>query len=167
MDQCWYVAQLKPSGDQIAQENLVRQGFGVFSPKYRRTCRRQGRFRVELRSLFPGYLFVRSEPNPARWRAIGGTLGVSRLVSFGGNGPSAVSGDVIDMLAEHCRTAGADPDAVKEGDLVRVVSGPFAGLVARVEKLPIRERIWVLLDFMGQHRRISLGTEEVLLERAS
>lgn len=166
MNQVWYVAQLKPSGDQLAQENLVRQGFSVFSPKLRGTYRRQGRFRVELRSLFPGYLFVRSAPHPEHWRSIGGTLGVSKLVSFGGSGPSTVSDDVINMLIEYCSTAGADLDAIKEGDLVRVISGPFSELVARVEKLPSRERIWVLLEFMGQRRRVSLGAKEVLLEGA-
>lgn len=86
---------------------------------------------------------------------------MSRLVSFGGNGPSAVPYDVVDMFIEHCGSTGADVDTLKEGDLVRVISGPFAELVARIEKLPSRDRICVLLDFMGQRRRISMNARQV------
>jgi len=40
----WYLVQLKPNGHQIAERNLVRQGFCVFNPMEDKTLRKNGRF---------------------------------------------------------------------------------------------------------------------------
>ena len=163
MDEFWYVAQLKAGGARIAEENLARQGFVVFSPKMGRPVQRHRRVRDELRLLFPGYLFVRSAPHAACWRSIAGTLGVRRLVTFGANEPSTVSCDVIERIREYSsQGSGCKNAMLKAGDLIRVISGPFCDLIARIEALPGRDRIYVLLEFMGRERRISMGTNQVL-----
>jgi transcriptional antiterminator RfaH len=163
MEQLWYVAQLKAGGARVAEENLLRQGFAVFSPKVQRPSRRRHRLREELGLLFPGYLFVRSAADAASWRSIGATLGVSRLVTFGQNAPSAVPCDVIEWLREQCCNLSSwTSQKLKRGDMVRVISGPFCDFMARVEKLPSRDRIYLLLEFMGRERRISIGANQVL-----
>src|SRR5687768_14691674 len=101
IDRVWYVAQLKAGAANIAEENLLRQGFEVFAPKVRRPMARNRRFREELRLLFPGYLFVRSAPQAACWRSIAGTLGVSKLVSFEQGRPSVVPSHIISWLKEY------------------------------------------------------------------
>ena len=166
MKESWYVAQLKPGSERVAEENLIRQGFDVFSPKLRRTAQRKGRFQDELRLLFPGYLFVRSPPDAACWRSIGGTLGIRKLVSFGESRPSVVPAPIIEWLKEHCSHSASSVTGITKGDLVRVISGPFCDLLARVDALPGRERIYVLLDFMGQERRVSIARQRLLLQRS-
>ena len=162
MENLWYVAQLKPNGERLAEENLVRQGFDVFAPTLRKTTPRKDRFRDELRPLFPGYLFVRSPAQAACWRAIGGTLGIRKLVSFGEGRPSAVPAGIIEWLREHFSHTDPVASDLRKGDLVRVISGPFCDLLARVEALPGRERIYVLLDVMGKERRVSITRKSLL-----
>lgn len=163
MKNVWYVAQLKPRAEHIAERNLLRQGFRTFAPKIRRTCRRKGQFRDELQPIFPGYLFVQSSSHPARWRAIGSTLGVSRLISFGANDPAALPAHVVKALQTHYSDVRASSDpSPKEGDVVRVTSGPFTDFVARVEMVPAKDRICLLLDVIGQRTRVSMAVHSVL-----
>jgi len=163
-DQSWYLAQIKPNGDRLAEENLLRQGFRVFSPKVARTTRRSGRFRKELRSLFPGYMFVGVCSRIAQWRPIGSTLGVQRLVGFGSGGPSRVSNELVALLKERCDDkAAVQGPPLKKGDIVRIISGPFSEFVASIERIPSQRRIWVLLDIMGQGRRMAVGPQDVEL----
>jgi transcriptional antiterminator RfaH len=162
MDELWYVAQLKAGGARIAEANLQRQGFEVFSPKIVRTEHRKGRLRDELRLLFPGYLFVRSAARSDSWRAIGGTLGIQRLVTFGQSRPSPLPAAVVAWLKEHCGNWSNRQSMFRKGDIVRVVSGPLSDLIARVDKVPSCDRIYVLLEFMGRERRISMSTDQLL-----
>lgn len=163
-DQNWFLAQIKPNGDRLAEENLLRQGFRVFSPKVARTTRRSGRFRKELRALFPGYIFVGVCARIAQWRPISSTLGVQRLVSFGSGGPSRVSNELVALLKERCDETGTVQGApLKKGDLVRIRSGPFSEFVASIEGVPSERRIWVLLDIMGRGRRMAMRPLDVEL----
>jgi transcriptional antiterminator RfaH len=163
LEDVWYIAQLKPRAERIAEQNLLRQGFRVFAPKIQRTFRRKGKFRTELQAIFPGYLLVRSSSHAARWRAIGSTAGVRRLVTFGENGPAALPAHVVDTLKAHYGDPGSRGDShPRKGDAVRVISGPFSDFVARVEMLPAKDRICVLLDVMGQHTRVSMAILNVI-----
>ncbi len=163
-DTAWYLAQLKRNGERIAEENLLRQGFETFLPKSARTTRSRSRFRQEFQALFPGYLFVRADSRQPQWRAVGNTLGVQRLVTFGDDGPSKVSNDLIALLKSRCDDSGViQLPAVQRGDQVRIKSGPFAAFLAHVQSVPSERRVWLLLDFMGQRQRVSVRLSDVEL----
>jgi len=163
LDRVWYLAQLRPNGEQLAERNLLRQGFEVFAPKMRRTRRCQGKFRDELRALFPGYLFVSACSHLARWRSIGSTLGVQRIVGFGGDGPSRVSSELIAGLKQRCDDLGkVHAPALSAGNTVRILSGPFAEFVGSVERIPSERRIWILLELIG--RRVAVRPDQVELK---
>lgn len=163
----WYLAQVKPNGDRLAERNLRQQGFGVFAPKTVRTRRYRDRFREDRRALFPGYLFVSVCSRAAGWRAINSTIGIQKLVSLGDNGPSRVSSELIALIKQRCDNDDTlRPDSIQRGDSVRIVSGPFADFVATIADIPSEHRIWVLLDIMGKGRRILLGAQDVELHPA-
>jgi hypothetical protein len=54
----WFLAQFKPNSHRIAERTLLRQGFRIFLPLHEETTRIRGKFTVQMRPLFPGYLFV-------------------------------------------------------------------------------------------------------------
>jgi transcriptional antiterminator RfaH len=159
----WYLAQVRPNSFEIAERNLVRQGFRVFCPKQEVTRRRAGRFVRVMQPLFPGYLFVPFDPTAAAWRVINSTYGVSRLVHFGDHVPARVPQDLIIALMARCDANGCflPPEVLKAGDRVRVLSGPFAQFVATVESLTPQRRVWVLLDLMGNQTRASIDVAEL------
>jgi transcriptional antiterminator RfaH len=161
----WYLAQVKPNASQIAERNLARQGFDVFSPRQEETRRRAGRFVRDMRLLFPGYLFVAFDPASSAWRAINSTYGISRLVTFGRCVPTSVPHDIVAGLMARCDEMGLllPPQVLKSGDNVHVLSGPFAQFVATVDGLAPQRRVWVLLDILGSQTRVSLDVAQLQL----
>lgn len=161
----WYLVQTKPSGHALAQRNLLRQGFEVFLPLQRVTKRKSTRFLDDLRPLFPGYLFVAVAAVSAPWRKINGTFGVSKLVRFGEK-PSAVPNELIAALQARCDDGGVmlPPAVLSVGDEVQVLTGPFAHFAATVDSIAADQRVWVLMDLMGQITRVALDADH--LQRA-
>lgn len=158
----WYLAQLKPNAIQIALRNLARQAFEVFNPTQVVTTRRNGKFAARDSQLFPGYLFVRLDPQAGAWRAVNSTYGIARLVRFG-TYPAPVPQALISDLAGRCDPQGRlrPPEVLHPGDPVRLTSGPFADFVSKVEAIAPDQRIWVLLDILGRATRVAVAREEL------
>ncbi|KHQ50178.1 transcription termination/antitermination protein NusG [Mameliella alba] len=160
--QGWFVAQLKPGGLTRARDNLRRQGFEVFCPE--RVVRGGPGTRPGRRPLFPGYLFVRFTPSGSGWRAINGTRGVTRLLLSDPRRPVPLPDPLIQGLQERCDATdllqGPEND-LTPGDRVRILSGPFADLVTRIECLSDSERIGVLVEIMGRSARVELAPVDI------
>ena len=158
----WYLAQLKPNAVEVARRNLGAQKFPVFIPTQLETRRLRGQFRTVSRLLFPGYIFVSLNPKEGRWRAINSTPGVTRLVAFGGV-PAAVPCGLVEQIALGCDADGQllPPDTLEPGDRVVVSSGPFAGILAEVERSTDERRVWILLELMGQTARIQVRQDSL------
>lgn len=160
----WYLVRLKPGGLARAEHNLARQMIGTFCPMRWRTSRRDRRLVTEMRPMFPGYLFVNVPPGSAGWRSINATYGVAQAVCMEPGRPARLPPEIMRVLLAGGATLDGRHLTVLPGDRVRVAAGPFADALARVEALPERDRILVLLDIMGRKVRTSLGPAD--LERA-
>ena len=160
----WHLVQFKPNSHLLAAGNLQRQGFETFLPLQEITRLKTSRFTVNLRPLFPGYMFVGVALNAAPWRTINSTIGVSRLVSFANN-YKPLPLNLISGLMLRCDDGGKllPPKTLNAGESVEVVKGPFANFVATVEKIDAQQRVWVLMEFMGQSTRMHLVPDNVRL----
>ena len=154
----WVLAQLKPNCAAIAVRHLERQGLQTFLPLERHTEARGGRFVTSTRPYFAGYLFAGIAAGSAPWQAIRSTQGISRLVSFGAE-PAVVPAALVEQLMQSCDGDGviAESPAMSAGDEVRVIQGPFASFIGKVEDLKPDQRAWVLLDVMGKQTRVSIS----------
>ena len=158
----WYLAQFKPNCADIAQRNLVRQGYEVFLPRENSTSPQASRFVARQRPLFPGYLFVAFAAQEGRWRNVLSTAGITRLVSFG-QSPAVVPDGVVAAIRQRCDADGLllPPAALAKGDKVAVVSGPFADKLAEVLSCSADRRVWVLMEMMGGPVRVIVGMDEL------
>ena len=158
----WFLAQCKPNSHNLAKRNLVRQGFPVFLPLQETTRRARGRFVTQMRPLFPGYLFVALDVRNGPWRTVNSTLGITRLVSLGGE-PTPVPSDLVDQLRLRCDPEGQllPAQSFKPGDRVTLDRGPFANFVATIESLDPDRRIWVLLELMGHQTRVAVQADQI------
>ena len=160
----WYLLQLKPNSHRIAERNLNQQGFKTFLPLQEITRRKSSHFVNDLKPLFPGYMFVSFNPEIDAWRKINSTIGVSRLVSFGSR-PNALPTELVSGLMMRCDENGKllPSNALREGDSVELLTGPFAKFVATVDTIEPEQRIWVIMDYMGQKTRIQVTSEQLRL----
>ena len=162
----WYLIQFKPNSYRLAERNLHRQGFETFLPMQKITRRKASRFVSDLKPLFPGYMFVSVNSDLAPWRSINSTIGVSKLVSFEGK-PKPLPLQLISGLMLRCDASGTllSPKSLDEGDSVEMLTGPFANFNATVDTIDPEQRIWVLLDFMGQKTRMQVTADQLQLAK--
>ena len=157
----WYLAQLKPNGLGLALRNLARQGFETFAPMERRTERTGSRFRTSDRPVFPGYLFVAFDIGRTGWQRVNATQGVARLVSFG-NRPAPVPAGLVEGLATRFGAGDADASTdLVEGTERSLVSGPFAGLVGRIDAIEPDRRVHLLIEVMGRQTRLKVDMADL------
>lgn len=162
-DEAWFVAQLKPNSDAIAQRNLQRQGFTTFLPRLQKTERRATRFRETRRPLFPGYIFVSVNPANGLWRAINSTQGITRLVSVNAR-PAPLPAGFVEGLQARCDADGLlRPVAeLAPGERARVTEGPFADFIVQLESIGNDQRLWVLFDLMGRATRLAVPRDALI-----
>jgi transcriptional antiterminator RfaH len=130
------------------------------------THRKASRFVSDLKPLFPGYIFVSVNSGQAPLRAINSTIGVSKLVSFEGK-PKRLPLQLISGLMRRCDDSGIllPPKSLNEGDSVEMLTGPFANFIATVGKIDPEQRIWLLMDFMGQKTRMQVTADQLRLPK--
>ena len=147
----WYAVALQAHADSLAKAHLERQGFTVFAPAVARTIRHARQFVTRHGPLFPGYLFVRLELGRDRWRVINGTRGVRGLLTIG-DLPARVPDSVMAELLNLGEAATPlPPNAALE-----IVSGPFTGLGARLQRLDGAARVTVLMQLIGTELSVSV-----------
>jgi len=57
------------------------------------------------------------------------------------------------------------PKSLTEGDSVELLTGPFANFIATVDTTDPEQRIWVLMDFMGQKTRMLVTADQLQLTK--
>ena len=160
----WYAVQTQPNRENLAAEHLQRQGFRVWMPLCERIIRHARKSKRVLRPLFPGYLFINLDVKTAQWRSINGTIGVSRIVSFG-QGPAPVADQFIAALQKIQESNGLVTgigDVLRPGQDVEILSGPMAGTIAKLLSLEGGDRVTVLLGLLGRFVRGQLLREHVV-----
>lgn len=162
----WFAGQLKPNGLRIAKANLQRQGFPCFAPVRRERFQSARGPQMRLKPLFPGYIFVSVEPRSPRWRALNNTRGLTRMIVTDISRPRPLPDMFIQALMARCEemrdSAPDDQNDYAVGDLVRILQGPFADVVSRVERMSADQRLELLLDLMGQKVRVSVDTRDTI-----
>lgn len=157
----WYVARTLPRQEARAEFHLRQQGIRAFLPRATKTVRHARKLRTVNAPFFPGYIFAVLDVRRDRWRAVNGTFGVASLI-MGGEQPLPVPPNVVEHLLDYTDQSGIvrfDRD-LREGQSVRVTTGPFTGALGYLERLDPKGRVRVLLDIMG-------GNVPMLLDRAT
>jgi transcriptional antiterminator RfaH len=160
----WFIVQTQPHAEAKAKRHLVNQGFTIYLPHYRRRIRHARRDGVALRPLFPGYLFVRLDPELHRWRSINGTIGVRRILTDG-DGPRCVPDTIVDEIIAREDETGAIKlisPIFAPGQAVRLAGGPFADVSGLFEEARDENRVVLLLSLLGREVRVVAPAAEVI-----
>lgn len=160
----WYVAHTHAHGEVKAAAHLVRQGFGIYLPRYMKRRRHARRVEIVPAPLFPRYLFVNISVDTQQWRMIHSTVGVSGLICYG-DVPAPISGEIVEGLRRSEDDRGFVPIDMRPtfavGDKVRVVEGVFTNCLGLYEGMADRDRVTILMDLLGRKVRTVLDREAV------
>ena len=148
----WFVVRTKPHQETRALQHLLNQDFEAFLPRLNSTRRFGPRSISSRQALFPGYLFVRFDVNSPGWRSINSTMGVLHLIMADGR-PLPVPSGLVESFIQLTQPDGCVDlgPALRPGQEVRLVSGPFSGLAGQLAGIDGHMRARVLLQIMGRH----------------
>ena len=161
----WYLVQSKPNQEELAQENLDRQGYHTYLPRTPVRRKKGGRVTRVIAPMFPRYLFIALNQTDDNWAPIRSTIGVSTLVRFGML-PARVPTQLVDNLKKKENSEGYHPTQKKEfdeGEVVRIAEGPFEGYEAIFSAKQAEDRVLVLLKVAEQYAKLTL--EPAALEK--
>jgi len=160
----WYVVQTQVNGEAKAAQNLLRQGYAIYLPRYLKRRRHARKVDFTAKPLFPRYMFVAIDIASQRWRSIQSTFGVSRLVT-NGDDPATVPEGVVDALKAREDDKGFiqldSKPAFAPGDKVRVLAGAFMDSAGLFNGLADHDRVSILLDMLGRKVRVLLDANMV------
>jgi transcriptional antiterminator RfaH len=160
----WFCLKAEPKREHLAATALRRRFcIECSSPRlrFRKLTRRGPVWFVE--AMFPGYLFAKFVYS-TQHRAVESSHGVRGIVRFGDRVATLPEDTVIALQSK----AGAEEvvtvdSSLKIGQPVQLIEGPFQGLeVVITQLLPARERIRVLLEFLGRSLEMEVPAEKVL-----
>jgi len=160
----WFCLRSHSKHEHIAARHVSRlEGVETFLPRIRfRRTRRQGPVWA-TEALFPNYVFARF-----RWhtqvRLVRHAPGVSDVVHFGQRWPSIPDGVMDELRAcfgdDSVHVVG---NSLSPGDEVKISGGAFHGLAGVITRvMPARERVAVLLDFLGRQTAFEIPAGSVI-----
>ena len=164
MGAAWFVVHTQPNAEAKAKRHLAHQGFTVYLPFYRRRVRHARRNEIVASALFPGYLFVRFDPEQDRWRSINGTRGVVRILGDDA-APRSLADSIIEEIKSREDETGAvrlNPPAFARGQAVQLAAGALADVSALFEQKRDQDRVVILLSMLGRKVRVLAPAGEVI-----
>lgn len=160
----WFCLRSHPKHEHIAAGHLRQQeGVDVFNPRIRfARPTRKGKVSV-TESMFPNYLFARFDWKTSLAR-VHYAPGVSCIVHFGSKWPTVPDQAIAEIRAllgsEGIHVIREVPEA---GDQVTISGGVFHGLqVIVTQVMPGRERVLVLMDFLGRQTAVEIGVRSIV-----
>lgn len=159
----WYVVQTQVNCEAKAAENLRRQGYDIYLPRYLKRRRHARKVDLVAKPLFPRYMFVAIDMAAQRWRSVQATIGVSRLVA-NGDEPAVVPLGVVRALRAREDAKGffkLDAPAFAPGDKVRVCAGAFMDNAGLFNGMADHDRVSILLEMLGRKVRVLLDADLV------
>ena len=162
----WFCVRSHVKREHIAAEHLRGlPGVEVFLPRvrFRRQTRRGPAWVTE--ALFPNYLFARFDWQTSLTQ-VHYAPSVAGVIHFAHKWPT-----LPDLVIEELRrTIGDDQvcvidTSVRIGDEVQIADGVFQGLKAVTTRvMPARQRVTVLLEFLGRQTAVELPLTAVIKE---
>jgi transcription antitermination factor NusG len=160
----WFALFLQANREFQVRAELERRGLECYLPTITEEHRWSDRNRQVERPVFRGYIFARLQPD--EFSAATRVSGVSRILGSEPNRPEAIPEQQIADVARVLQCA-ADPRACPyvAGELVRIASGPLAGVKGTVTTVDGEHTLVVGIKFLGRAIKVKIDAAHLEAER--
>jgi transcriptional antiterminator RfaH len=159
----WLVAYTKPRLELVALQNLERQSFEAYLPRYKKFKNTDAGPVPVFEPMFPRYILFRPSKAEQSIESVRSTKGISHVVRFGFE-PGIVSADMVATIKEFETSQNQatlqEMSNFKAGQKVKlkhVALGALQGLVQSVSS----KRVAVLLEILGRPSVVQLDHHQV------
>ncbi len=124
-----------------------------------------GKKQVVQRKVFPGYLLVKMTYDNDSWYVVRNTPGVTGFVAAGtGSKPTPLSRREVEKIVA-VKKQEVKPTfrlGFEEGDVVRIVTGPFADFNGTISEINVdQSKLKVLVNIFDRETPVELGFDQV------
>lgn len=164
----WFCLRTQTKREHIAAAILDRlEEVEVFCPRISQVKKtRTGKKRF-VEAMFPGYIFARFHYS-THSRQVVYSQGITRLVELGERRviPDQIIQDLKASIPEG--VIEALDLSVEPGAEIEFVTGTLRGLNGKVlAQLPAKNRVQILLEFLGREITVDASTDDILLSKDS
>ena len=154
----WYIALYKISEIQSVEHNLSSQKIDYYLPKI---FIKKINNRPKEEALFPGYIFIHS--NFEKLSLVKYSKGIRYILRFGEKYPFMKNDEINNIkLVENSSYLKPLQQRFEIGEEIDINSGPFKGEVAKICSLHSKERVKILLTFLGKPRKIFINENNLM-----
>ena len=143
MDKKWYVVNTYSGHEKKVQEKLL----------------------MRAKKLFPGYVLVEMVMTDEAWFVVRNTPGVTGFIGSSGKGakPTPLQPYEVDKILNSMGMSRLEVSSdLKEGEIVKITSGPFSGMEGKVSSLDLEnQQIIVLVDLFGQETEVEASISQI------
>ena len=143
------------------QENIFR----VIVPEQKEIEIKNGVKKEKIKKMFPGYILVEMIMTDEAWFIVRNTPGVTGFIGSSGKGakPIPLMPQEVDKILGSMGMSRVDVNKdLKEGAKVKIISGPFKDMMAKIDTIDLKEqKLNVLVDLFGQETSVEVEIGEV------
>ncbi len=143
------------------QENIFR----VIVPEQKEIEFKNGVKKEKVKKMFPGYVLVEMVMSDEAWYIVRNTQGVTGFIGSSGKGakPIPLLPQEVDRILNSMGMSRVDVSKdLKEGAKVKIISGPFKDMMAKIDSIDLKEqKLTVLVDLFGQETSVEVDMQEV------
>jgi transcription antitermination factor NusG len=159
----WFALHVRSRHEFVAQHEMQKNNVESFLPTVARMRQWKDRRKLVDFPLFPGYLFVRTESSPARYRELLKSRGVVAFVSLEPGHPAPVSPVEIESL-QILLSSGKQLDLyphMNAGSRVCVRRGALKGACGELVRKENQHVFLVKIELLGRNVGVKLLAEEL------
>ncbi|GGA04480.1 transcription termination/antitermination protein NusG [Paenibacillus marchantiophytorum] len=174
MEKRWYVVHTYSGYENKVKANLEKRVesmemtdkiFRVLVPMEEELVNKDGKKKVVMRKVYPGYVLVEMIQTDDSWYVVRNTPGVTGFVGSTGSGskPTALLPEEVESILKHMGME--EPKEIIDFELketVRVKVGPFANFVGSVEEIVAdKGKLKVHVNMFGRETPLELDFDQV------
>ena len=174
MDKKWYVVNTYSGHEKKVQEKLLMRAnsmnmedyiFRVIVPEQTEVEVKDGVTKEKVKKLFPGYVLVEMVMTDEAWFVVRNTPGVTGFIGSSGKGakPTPLQPYEVDKILNSMGMSRLEVSSdLKEGEIVKITSGPFSGMEGKVSSLDLEnQQIIGLVDLFGQETEVEASISQI------
>ena len=171
MEKEWYVVNTYSGHESKVKEKLEMRASSMDMQDYilrvvvPETKEIDDKGKEKVKKLFPGYILVEMVMTDEAWFIVRNTPGVTGFIGSSGKGAKPfplTPGEVDKILGTMGMSRLNIENDLKEGEKVKVISGPFEGMFGTIKTVDIENaKLEVLVDLFGQETVVELEFSQI------
>lgn len=174
MEKKWYVVNTYSGHENKVKEKLEMRAesmnmedyiFRVVVPEEKVVEVKDGVTKEKTKKMFPGYIIVEMDMTDEAWYVVRNTPGVTGFIGSSGKGakPTPLQPYEVDKILGNMGISRIDVDNELEiGLKVKIVSGPFNGMIGKIESIDLpNQKVMLLVDLFGQETSVEVELNQI------